>query len=144
MVMPESIMPKTAMDPKLMPLLQSYFSNSISEEKNEYLNLIEHRPYPISNQYSSTCAPCHGLEGKGNGFNSEYLPVPPGNLADGKVIGQRADDTLYETIYGGGRIMNKSHFMPGWGEKLSREEIVNHVSQIREFCDCSPPEWSKN
>ena len=144
MVMPESIMPKTAMDPKLIPLLQSYFSNSISEEKSEYLNLIEHKPYPISNQYSSTCAPCHGLEGKGNGFNAAYLPVPPGNLADGNVIGQRADDTLFETIYGGGRIMNKSHFMPGWGEKLSREEIVNHVSQIRNFCDCSAPEWSKN
>ena len=70
--------------------------------------------------------------------------MPPGNLADGNVIGQRADDTLFETIYGGGRIMNKSHFMPGWGEKLSREEIVNHVSQIRNFCDCSAPEWSKN
>jgi len=40
--------------------------------------------------------------------------------------------------------MNKSHFMPGWGEKLSREEIVNLVSQIRNFCDCSAPEWSKN
>ena len=52
MVMPESIMPKTAMDPKIIPLLQSYFSNSISEEKSEYLNLIEHKPYPISNQYS--------------------------------------------------------------------------------------------
>ena len=144
MVMPESIMPKTAMDPKLMPLLQSYFAKARSEEKNEYLNLIEHKPYPISNQYSSTCAPCHGLEGRGNGFNAEFLRVPPGNLADGKIIGQRADDTLFETIYGGGRIMNKSHFMPAWGEKLSREEIVSHVSQIRKFCDCSPPEWSKN
>ena len=40
--------------------------------------------------------------------------------------------------------MNKSHFMPAWGEKLSREEIVNQVSQIRKFCDCSPPEWAKN
>ena len=144
MVMPESIMPKTAMDPKLMPLIQSYFSNRTNEEQVEYLNLIKHKPYPISNQYSSTCAPCHGLNGQGKGFNAEYLPVAPGNLADGNVIGQRADHTLFETIYGGGRIMNKSHFMPGWGEKLSREEIVNHVSQIRKFCECSPPEWSKN
>ena len=144
MVMPESIMPKTAMDPKLMPLIQSYFSNRTNEEQVKYLNLIKHKPYPISNQYSSTCAPCHGLNGQGKGFNAEYLPVAPGNLADGNVIGQRADHTLFETIYGGGRIMNKSHFMPGWGEKLSREEIVNHVSQIRKFCECSPPEWSKN
>jgi len=144
MVIPESIMPKTAMDPKIMPLLQSYFSNRINQEKSKYLNLIKYKPYPISDQYSSTCAPCHGLKGQGNGFNAEYLPVTPGNLADGNIIGERADHTLFETIYGGGRIMNKSHFMPGWGEKLSREEIVNHVSQIRKFCECSPPEWSKN
>jgi len=144
MVMPESIMPKTAMDPKLMPLLQSYFSQKINEEKHQYLNLIEHQPYPISTQYSSTCAPCHGLQGKGNGFNAINLPVKPGNLADAVVISQRADHTLFETIYGGGRIMNKSHFMPGWGQKLSREEIVKQVAQIREFCKCSPPDWSKD
>jgi hypothetical protein len=59
-------------------------------------------------------------------------------------MGERSDDTLFDTIYVGGRIMNKSHFMPGWGEKLSREEIVNYVNQIRTFCECDPPDWSNN
>ena len=40
--------------------------------------------------------------------------------------------------------MNKSHFMPPWGQKLSRQEIVEYVSQIRKFCQCNHPDWSKN
>jgi hypothetical protein len=44
----------------------------------------------------------------------------------------------------GGRIMNKSHFMPGWGEKMSPKEIVDYVQTIRKFCNCEQPDWAKN
>ena len=144
MVMPESIMPKMAMDPKLMTSIQSFFAYQTSTEKSKYLNLIKHRPYPIGNQYTANCAPCHGPKGEGNGFNAAYLQIKPGNLADDKLMEQRSDAALFNTIYGGGRIMNKSHFMPAWGQKISREEIANHVARIRDFCDCSPPDWSKD
>ena len=144
MVMPESIMPKMAMDPKLMTSIQSFFAYQTSTEKSNYLNLIKNRPYPIGNQYTANCAPCHGPKGEGNGFNAAYLEIKPGNLADDKLMEQRSDAALFNTIYGGGRIMNKSHFMPAWGQKISREEIANHVARIRDFCDCSPPDWSKD
>jgi hypothetical protein len=39
--------------------------------------------------------------------------------------------------------MNKSNFMPGWGEKLSQKEIVGYVQTIRDFCDCEQPGWAK-
>ena len=81
--------------------------------------------------------------GDGMGFNASSLPVSPGNFTDEKIISLRSDNTLFDTIYGGGRIMNKSHFMPPWGQKLSRQEIVEYVSEIRKFCQCNPPEWSK-
>ena len=144
MVMPEGIMPKTKMDPTILPLLQSYLAQRSSNENIQYLNLLENRPYSMKNKYIENCAACHGLNGSGNGFNAEYLQIKPGDFTDSKTIRQRSDDTLFDTIYVGGRIMNKSHFMPGWGEKISREEIASYVSQIRIFCNCEPPEWSRH
>jgi len=143
MVMPESIMPKTAMDPKYMDLILSYLAQKKSDQKTQYSNLIEQAPYRVDDKYQANCAPCHGLKGDGAGFNASSLPVKPGDLTDGKLMGDRADDTLFDTIHVGGRIMNKSHFMPGWGEKLSREEIVSYVQKIRDFCNCKEPDWAR-
>ena len=50
----------------------------------------------------------------------------------------------HETLFNGGRVMKKHHFMPSWGLKLSHKEIVYLVSKIRQFCDCDKPEWSEN
>lgn len=144
MVIPESIMPKTKIDPAILPLVQSYLANQKSNEKTDYLNLTQNPPYPITDLYIGQCSSCHGLSGNGNGFNAQYLIVKPGDLTDGKKISQRPDDTLFDTIYGGGRIMNKNHFMPAWGEKISREEIASHVLKIRQFCECEPPDWSRD
>ena len=144
MVLPESIMPKIQMPKNLMELIQSYLAHTNMETKSEYANLIKTPPYEVSTSYSANCAPCHGILGDGSGFNAPNLPVSPGNFTDEKIISLRSDNTLFDTIYGGGRIMNKSHFMPPWGQKLSRQEIVEYVSQIRKFCQCNPPDWSKN
>ena len=144
MVMPESIMPKVQIPQKLLPLVQSFISNNKNNNDIKYANLIETPPYKINNSYESNCAPCHGLNGNGFGFNAANLDVSPGNFTDGKTIGLRADNALYDTIYGGGRIMNKNHYMPPWGQKLSKKEIVEYVSQIRKFCNCDPQDWSTN
>ena len=144
MVMPESIMPKIQIPQKLLPLVQSFISNNKNNNDIKYANLIETPPYKINNSYESNCAPCHGLNGNGFGFNAANLNVSPGNFTDGKTIGLRSDNALYDTIYGGGRIMNKNHYMPPWGQKLSKKEIVEYVSQIRKFCNCDPPDWSTN
>tara|TARA_B100001245_G_C22894619_1_gene431758 strand:+ start:6086 stop:7606 length:1521 start_codon:yes stop_codon:yes gene_type:complete len=144
MVLPESIMPKIQMPKNLMELIQSYLAYNSTETKPQYANLIINPPYKVSTSYDANCAPCHGVKGDGAGFNASNLPVSPGNFTDAKIISLRSDNTLFDTIYGGGRIMNKSHFMPPWGQKLSRQEIVEYVSQIRQFCQCDPPDWSKN
>ena len=36
----------------------------------------------------------------------------------------------------------KSMFMPGWGEKLSRSDIIKHIQKIRDFCACEAPDWA--
>lgn len=143
MVIPESIMPKQNIDKKITKLLQSYLAMQKNPSSSKYIDLIKNKPYQINNNYISNCAACHGLKGAGNGFNASYLPIEPGNLTDAEKIAQRSDDTLYETLYNGGRIMKKHHFMPGWGLKLSHKEIVELVEQIRQFCDCVSPKWAE-
>jgi len=143
MVLPESIMPQQNIDKKITKLLQSYLAMQKNPSSSKYIDLIKNKPYQINNNYISNCAACHGLKGAGNGFNAAYLPVEPGNLTDAEKMAQRSDDTLYETLYNGGRIMKKHHFMPGWGLKLSHKEIVELVEQIRQFCDCASPKWAE-
>ncbi|MBC8346542.1 MAG: c-type cytochrome [Candidatus Marinimicrobia bacterium] len=142
--LPGSIMPKTEMDPLLIPQIVSYLANKRSDNKVIYPNLVEQQPYQVTDSYEGNCAPCHGLKGDGKGFNEASLPVKPGDFTDTNQMAQRADDTLYDTIHVGGRIMNKNHFMPGWGEKMSPQEIIGFVQTIRDFCDCEQPGWAKN
>ncbi len=144
MVMPGSTMPKTIMDSRFIPLILSYLASRKSDQKASYPNLIEQIPYNVVDNYGANCAPCHGLNGDGNGFNASNLPVEPGDFTNSDLLGNKSDDTLFDTIYVGGRVMNKSHFMPGWGEKLSRSDIIKHIQKIRDFCACEAPDWANN
>ena len=56
----------------------------------------------------------------------------------------RPDDTLFDGSHAGGRILNKSHFMPAWGTTLSAAEIRELVTYIRTLCRCQGPEWSRD
>ena len=73
MVMPESMMPKTVIDSNILPLILSYLAYKQSDQKTAYLNLIQHQPYSAANSYEENCAPCHGLNGNGKGFNFNLL-----------------------------------------------------------------------
>jgi mono/diheme cytochrome c family protein len=54
----------------------------------------------------------------------------------------RSDDALFDTIAGGGAIMNRSPRMPPFGETLSASEIRSLVAEIRRLCGCEGPSWS--
>lgn len=94
--------------------------------------------------YRARCAPCHGQEGGGDGFNAPYLPVPPTVHRDSAAISLRPDDTLYDGIYAGGWIMGKSHRMPAFGPSMSDGELRAVVAYIRELCGCRGPSWSRD
>jgi mono/diheme cytochrome c family protein len=59
-------------------------------------------------------------------------------------MAQRPDDTLFDGIHAGGRILDRSHRMPAWGETLSSEEIAGLVEHIRDLCDCAGPVRSRD
>ena len=94
--------------------------------------------------YRTWCAGCHGATGQGNGPNAKALPVPPARHADAAAMSRRPDDSLYDTIDGGGAIMNRSPRMPAFGGTLSPVQIRALTAHIRTLCRCTGPAWSRD
>ena len=94
--------------------------------------------------YTAQCAPCHGVQGAGDGFNAPFLPVAPTAHADSAAMSQRPDDTLYDGIHAGGWILGKSHRMPAFGASLDHGEKRALVAYIRTLCRCQGPAWSRD
>ena len=94
--------------------------------------------------YESHCAACHGPEGGGDGFNAPFLPVAPTVHADSAAMSLRTDDTLYDGIHAGGRILGKSHRMPAFGASLDHTQKRALVAHIRTLCRCLGPAWSRD
>jgi mono/diheme cytochrome c family protein len=92
--------------------------------------------------YARFCAACHGTRGDGDGPNASSLPVPPARHASRDAMSARSDDALYDTIAGGGAIMNRSPRMPAFGTTLSPTQIRALVRHIRSLCNCTGPAWS--
>jgi mono/diheme cytochrome c family protein len=148
-VIPGTIMPKISMPQNLRDQLIAFLvhnKDSVGEVK--YLSLIDH-PITLASEeltseniYLSKCAICHGENGSANGFNAAYLATQPTKHADGSYMAKKPDDTLFDGVYAGGYILNKSHLMPAWGNTLSKTEIQGLVTYMRSLCNCSPPKWS--
>ena len=92
--------------------------------------------------YSRHCAACHGAEGRGDGWNAASLPVAPTVHADAGAMAQRPDDTLFDGIYAGGFVLDKSPLMPAFGDLLDPEQIHALVRHIRALCGCQQPAWA--
>jgi mono/diheme cytochrome c family protein len=94
--------------------------------------------------YRQWCAGCHGARGGGDGPNAKSLPVAPARHDDAAKMALRTDDALYDTIDGGGAIMNRSARMPAFGATLSPAEVRALVRHIRQLCRCEGPAWSRD
>lgn len=84
-------------------------------------------------EFQSSCASCHGADGKGKGPVSEQLKVPPSDLTmlARNNNGVFPTNALFETIYGSKAVpAHGTREMPIWGERFN--PIVNlphHVDQ---------------
>jgi len=81
--------------------------------------------------YRKYCSVCHGLEGKGDGFNAFNLDPRPRDFSDSTLMKALSDDQLVQTISGGGRSVNKSPLMPSYRGTLSRQQISYLSKYIR-------------
>jgi mono/diheme cytochrome c family protein len=147
---PASIMPRAPLTEVEAELIVRYLATrKPSVQATEYVSLTDtplrspEDTVGVRGLYLTHCSPCHGLTGNGDGFNAQSLPVRPTPHASASSMAERGDDTLFDGISGGGGILGKHHFMPSFGETLSRDEIVSLVRYIRELCQCEPPAWSR-
>lgn len=150
-ILPETIMPKILMPQKKLELIINFLlqqedpksdANALSLTENP-LHFYSHQE-PRLRLYAKYCASCHGIEGDGQGYNAKYLPTPPINYTNNTYLATRPDDTLFDGIFSGGYILNKSQFMPPWGHTLQGAEIRQLVTVLRQFCHCEGPEWSRD
>jgi mono/diheme cytochrome c family protein len=77
-------------------------------------------------EFQSSCASCHGTDGKGKGPVAAQLKVPPADLTmlARNNNGVFPTNAVYETIYGSKPVAaHGSRDMPIWGERFN--PIVN-------------------
>lgn len=144
--LPGTLMPRTPMPDNWRDLIVRYLANRRTAAAAPADPVAAPSAVPAASSaalYARSCAPCHGEQGYGDGFNAANLPVRPTAHADSAYLATRPDDTLFDGIYGGGYILNRSHRMPAFGAALSREQIWGLVRYLRHLCRCEGPAWSR-
>lgn len=145
--LPGSLMPRTPMLPATRDVIVHYLQSlpghvpSGPLPSREGVSVSE--PWDGRGLYVRWCAGCHGSTGRGDGPNATHLPVRPAVHAD-NAMSARSDDALYDTIAGGGAIMDRSARMPAFGATLSDTQIRALVAYIRTLCRCQGPGWSRD
>lgn len=145
-VAPGSVMPRTVMPPKVEILLTRYLATRPGAAPVPGAVASRASTVPIDRSaaalYARFCAACHGVAGKGDGPNARSLPVRPAVHASREAMSKRPDDSLFDTIAGGGAIMNRSARMPAYGATLTPDEVRGLVRHIRTLCRCEGPGWA--
>ena len=77
--------------------------------------------------FGTSCAPCHGLKGKGDGEAAKALPHKPADLTSKKVQ-EKSDNELAVVIKNG-----TDKGMSPWKNVLKDEEVEAVVKYIREL-----------
>jgi mono/diheme cytochrome c family protein len=140
--LPGTIMPRTSMPDEWRTLIVRALGGAATNgaARVEPVTVTSDTSGPLL--YARFCAGCHGARGGGDGPNAARLPVRPAVHASRDAMQTRPDDSLFDTIAGGGWIMNRSPYMPAYGSTLSPAQIRSLVRYIRALCGCAGPTWS--
>jgi mono/diheme cytochrome c family protein len=81
--------------------------------------------------FANYCAACHGREGRGDGPIAGTVRPKPFDFSNQAAMDAKRDLDLYLAIFGGGKAMGKSPFMPGWGGLLKEQQIWDIIAYVR-------------
>lgn len=146
---PQTIMPRVPLPPATLDLIARYLAQREPTTPRQRRAAPEPAaaladPTDAPALYGRYCAPCHGVSGRGDGYNASFLPVRPTVHADSAYMSRRSDDALFDATFGGGYIMNRSNRMPPFGHTLTRAQIWTLVRYLRTLCRCDGPAWSRD
>ena len=145
-LVPGAAMPRVPMPDAMRDLVVRYFADHATGAATRPFMMPANLPASTAEGkplYVQWCASCHGADGRGNGPNAKWLAVKPANHANSARMRTRADDSLYDTIAGGGTVMGMSPLMPAFGATLSEAQTRALVAYLRTICACRGPDWSR-
>ncbi len=149
-LVPGSGMPRPLLEPADLDRLVSYLSHLESPPPATELSALDH-PVVVrevagegGEAYAARCSACHGATGRGDGYNARYLRARPADHGDAGRMARRPDDTLYDGIHAGARILGGSADMPAFGGSLDPDVLRSLVARIRTLCQCEGPAWSRD
>ena len=80
--------------------------------------------------FATTCSPCHGVSGAGNGTRSDTFVPPPRNFQDPGWQASVTDAYIEKIVVQGGEAVGKSASMPPHPDLASKPLVV---SALREY-----------
>ena len=83
--------------------------------------------------FETSCAACHGPEGRGDGAAAAALNPKPANLADATMMGEINDAYLFWRVSEGGVMAPFNSAMPAWKGALSETQRWQVVNYLRIF-----------
>ena len=84
--------------------------------------------------YESTCAMCHGPDGRGGVNPAIENIVKPPDFTDCAFAAREPDEAFLAVAHNGGPSRGFSPLMAPWGGTFSEEELSLVISHIRTFC----------
>jgi hypothetical protein len=84
--------------------------------------------------YESTCAACHGPNGRGGVNPGLETVVKPPDFSDCAFANREPDRGFLAVAHGGGPARGFSPLMPPWAASFTEEELAQAVAHLRTFC----------
>jgi len=80
-------------------------------------------PFEATSVFKTTCGPCHGETGEGNGPAGVALTPRPANFGDAAFWEGKDKAYIAKVIKEGGAAVGKSPLMVAWGGQYNDEQI---------------------
>ena len=106
-------------------------SDAVNNAGKALKNPVKSSPQSIEagqKAYQTSCAPCHGAAGKGDGAVAKNLPVKPSDLTDAKWDHGSTDGEIFVNIRDG---IGPQMKMKAFKGKVTDQDIWNIVNYLR-------------
>jgi mono/diheme cytochrome c family protein len=96
---------------------------------------------PGEQTYRSTCAACHGADGRGADKSIVGFDVPLPDFTDCNFASREANPDWTAIVRDGGPVRSFTRIMPAFRDLLTPDQIRNVIGYIRHFC--SDRKWPR-